>query len=365
MPLPNEQMMDFLFPFNGIDLYSAFATQRQGTTRTGVNVRAFEPSTQRARGGNRPGLSKYIPPQLPTGAHLVQHLSIIVDPTPLATQDDAELDDPNSVVDPTDNPPGSDPTNFKDLRVRNRGRRVRKGGWGRQPNRNRPPKQTTKNAIKLVQTRTGLDASSNQNTLPSAVKQGRLIVVFALHVEPNITGATDFITDSLGNVYGQAGGYVATSTGILGEIALSLWWTMSQYSGPCTVTVSNSQGSQYGFPLNVSEWANVSSIATLAGVSNGVVTSFNGATAIDAGAVNVTTSGQLVISIYDARNSFTSVGPWSPSGAMTALGNWAGFPFDFASYKIAPAVGSFDPVATTSGGFNAFGLGLAAIFNHI
>ncbi len=44
------------------------------TTRVGLNVRTFEPATNRARGATRPGLSRYIPAQ-PSGANLIQCLT--------------------------------------------------------------------------------------------------------------------------------------------------------------------------------------------------------------------------------------------------------------------------------------------------
>lgn len=136
---PAEQLTDLRFPLNGIDLYMAYSMQRVGTTPVGKNVRAFEPSTERARGGSRPGLSKWIPPQLPSGTHLVQHLNVIVDPTPAALGDQ-DLTDPTAVEDPSTNPAGSDPTNPNDRLVRNRRPHVRKGGHGWTRNRYTKPK---------------------------------------------------------------------------------------------------------------------------------------------------------------------------------------------------------------------------------
>lgn len=70
MPYAPDQMATLHFPKAGIDVSRAYAKQsaRPGpngepavyTTPVGVNVRGFEPLTQRFRGGTRPGLVKYV-----------------------------------------------------------------------------------------------------------------------------------------------------------------------------------------------------------------------------------------------------------------------------------------------------------------
>lgn len=132
-----EQLQDLLFPTNGLDLTAGFGAQRPGTTPVGINVRTFEPGTQRGRGGSRQGLTRYVLPQLPTAAK-IQCLDYIVDPSAtalLANFGNGGFNDPG-VLDPSTNPPGSDPTNPLDFRVRNRGNTWRTGGSGIQPNRN-------------------------------------------------------------------------------------------------------------------------------------------------------------------------------------------------------------------------------------
>jgi len=63
MALP---MIDTLtFPEKGLDVTSAYALQREGTTPIAQNVRLFEPGTDRARGGSRPGLRSFVDQQLP------------------------------------------------------------------------------------------------------------------------------------------------------------------------------------------------------------------------------------------------------------------------------------------------------------
>ena len=75
-----EQIADLGFPIYGIDQSMEFEQQRPETTPSALNVRGWEPSTQRDRGGSRQGLSKYIPSQLnPTvGNMLIQDLNVLV-----------------------------------------------------------------------------------------------------------------------------------------------------------------------------------------------------------------------------------------------------------------------------------------------
>jgi hypothetical protein len=73
-----ESFADLPFPKKGIDLFTRFGMQRYGTTPIGQNVRAFEPTTNRSRGGQRPGLVKYLANQ-PAGIVWVpQDLTVMV-----------------------------------------------------------------------------------------------------------------------------------------------------------------------------------------------------------------------------------------------------------------------------------------------
>lgn len=83
LPAAPESFQDFTFPVSGVDTSNEYSGQRAGTTAIGQNCRAYEPSTQRARGGARPGLSRWFPAQL-LGATEVQNLDIIVTTTPLS-----------------------------------------------------------------------------------------------------------------------------------------------------------------------------------------------------------------------------------------------------------------------------------------
>lgn len=126
------------FPLSGIDLSNPFDLQPPGTTPEGINCRAFEPGTLRARGGSRAGLERYLG-VLPTGS-VIQNLEFIVDPQedaltadyagePLAPFGVEYIDDPSSNNFVSRNPSGLSGTTP---------RRVRKGGSGFAPNRHIP-----------------------------------------------------------------------------------------------------------------------------------------------------------------------------------------------------------------------------------
>ena len=66
MAQPQQDVIaEMLFPLGGIDSTAEFELQPPGTALDGVNVRAFENLTNSARGGSRPGLSKWIEEGLP------------------------------------------------------------------------------------------------------------------------------------------------------------------------------------------------------------------------------------------------------------------------------------------------------------
>ncbi len=76
--IPAQDMdVPLTFPTQGIDLVTSYEAQRPETTPLALNVRAFEPSTLRARGGARPGLVQWIPMPV-NGAFSVQEINSIV-----------------------------------------------------------------------------------------------------------------------------------------------------------------------------------------------------------------------------------------------------------------------------------------------
>jgi len=241
-----EQFSDILFPVRGVDLYQAFALQRPGTTPVGINVRAYEPSTQRGRGGARAGLVKYIPQQLPltfnsTATRKIQHLNYIVDPTP-AGLDDIDSTDSDAVDDPSD-PGTGDTQDPNDHRVRwhVRRRKVRRGGWGRRPNRNTQRKKlrTFEQQASVVRFRPFGDESNASYTaglaFPGNVKANSLLIC-ALERDGQIdeTDPTPTVSDTLGNTYTLLAHKFA---GIFNDLMIYLFYTVNTH-GPGANTVN-------------------------------------------------------------------------------------------------------------------------------
>jgi hypothetical protein len=63
--MPEPVVTDMPFPVSGLATDDAYAEQRPGTTPDAVNVRTQDSFEDRARGGSRPGLAKYISQRLP------------------------------------------------------------------------------------------------------------------------------------------------------------------------------------------------------------------------------------------------------------------------------------------------------------
>ena len=110
----NDRNTTLSFPSAGIDVSTAFARQKPrqilggsggiqnqpvtgqpmlggydaqaapdphmwaSSTRSGLNVRGFDPSQNRRRGGSRPGLTQYVPAQTAGGAFVIQCLQLII-----------------------------------------------------------------------------------------------------------------------------------------------------------------------------------------------------------------------------------------------------------------------------------------------
>jgi hypothetical protein len=71
---PADNFINVPFPVLGEDLTMGYNEQRAQTTPLAQNVRSYEPSTERNRGGSRPGLYKWIATQV-NGANLIQDLN--------------------------------------------------------------------------------------------------------------------------------------------------------------------------------------------------------------------------------------------------------------------------------------------------
>lgn len=100
------------FPAKGIDVTKEFGLQPPLTCADAVNVRTRDSLAQRNRGGSRPGLSQYVPQQIPAGTTVIQHLDVIVDPTTAALPQNFVTPDGTWVTDPRTGgqyPPGGAP----------------------------------------------------------------------------------------------------------------------------------------------------------------------------------------------------------------------------------------------------------------
>lgn len=156
-----DSFADIDFPDKGLDLAMGFEAQREGTCCEGLNVVTFEPTTDRARGGSRAGLTRFISEQLPLDAvrtdisypHLIQHLNIVVYGATAALFDGDDPTDPDLIDDPSSAGPPSSwghgpldydwdglPITGASQSTRNpfpgRPKKRRQKGSGRQPNKN-------------------------------------------------------------------------------------------------------------------------------------------------------------------------------------------------------------------------------------
>lgn len=228
-----EGFFNLAFPNNGIDQSCDFQGQTPGTTPTGTNVRAFDVSKKRMRGGSRPGLSRYIDAKV-EGTNLIQHLGVIVDPTVsgfwpyVFALDDWDFDFWN---------PGTEFTT--DALT---GETIRVGGSGVQTPRSfvNPgcnPAYVQSNSV-------GYGNSPLARTLAydSNVTNANTLVVCVSTFETG-ADAEVAITDTIGNTYSQAGSYARS-----GNIALSCWYTRTT-GGANTVTVTPSESVYMGIAV--------------------------------------------------------------------------------------------------------------------
>lgn len=65
------------FPFSGLQEYTAYQEQPDGTSADLQNVVAVDPSTGRRRGGQRPGIAKFVTPAISSGASAASIQEII------------------------------------------------------------------------------------------------------------------------------------------------------------------------------------------------------------------------------------------------------------------------------------------------
>ena len=69
-----SQTIEIPFPLRGYSTHEAYDDQPQETSRYLVNVRGYDPVSGRRRGGQRPGMSKYLADQV-NGSESIQHVT--------------------------------------------------------------------------------------------------------------------------------------------------------------------------------------------------------------------------------------------------------------------------------------------------
>jgi hypothetical protein len=123
--MPDEQIYAAAFPVVGVDVTCEYGRQPDDSTPAGANVRTYAPLLERARGGSRSGMAKFIGSQV-NGTSPVQHIAVLIDPEAPSLNADVytSTDAPTGyVLDPSTN--NTFPRNF--------GRYLAPGGSGRQP----------------------------------------------------------------------------------------------------------------------------------------------------------------------------------------------------------------------------------------
>lgn len=188
--VPAESNAQAVFPTGGLNVACEFGRQPAQTTPDALNVRTFEPELNRARGGSRPGLVRWIDAQV-EGNHLIQHLNTIGITgivNLIAGTDPADVFDGVYLLDPSDGD-------------RNPGWAVPVGGWGVQPNRNvpnAPSDDDTANLIPGTVTVTG--TMYTVSTVPTGSKQ-----VIGLPAVPMVEGQAIIVVKVNGKYYGGPG----------------------------------------------------------------------------------------------------------------------------------------------------------------
>lgn len=258
-----DQLRELFFPFGGVYVACAFDQQPAGTTPIGFNVRAYEPSASRRRGGARPGLTKHFTEALPAE---LQNLGLVVSTDPSAQIGTFDADDPSYPTYPivpiggtfgpafpsghftpvvgggpntdTLEDPSSDGTGNPVLGQGGNGgrnpsprRRLRRGGQGRSITRYRHQSSTGQPIQRIGQNATTFDQATGvtHTVVLAGVVAGDLIAVTVFVY----VGTVVSLTDSQGNTYTLA-------KDVAGR--LGIWWATAAATGTVTVTLTTSGG---------------------------------------------------------------------------------------------------------------------------
>lgn len=388
---------DLTFPEAGLDLSAEFETQAPNTTPVGTNVRAYEPLSGRDRGGSRQGLSRYVSTTV-AGAHLIQHLNLIVDPTPagLPAYSVSPPPPPTSgavdlggglVPDPTEGlpppvPPAgttTDPsTNPTDGPPRNNGNREpRDGGSGDQPNRNLPPPPPPPPPVALVQSTyqpvpgtytpglsdfgfTGTNATRTV-TLGAHVADGNVLVavVAAVNAEA-IPGTPTVLTvrNAFGDAYTQAGAIPLYQN--FGEnFELSVWFRVAQ-SGTSEDAVKVTPNVSAGLSVCLMEFSHVLAPAAASLDAYGTHQGGPSVTPYTTGAVASLVTSALVAAFSDDSNDPATESGYAFGAGVTQVCNQydgTDMPSLWVAYRLLAGTftATLDAGATGGTRYNAVG----------
>lgn len=351
MVVAPEQFVDMAFPLGGNDAQNEFWRQADLTTVKGVNVRGEEPVGQNMRGGQREGLSRFIPQRV-NGISLIQHLNVVVDPQAAGLNADDDTQPPGSgyIPDPSTN-------NLSDRNPP--GRFVPPRGSGRPPNRHIP---SSSSSITLIQSKVVSDHDATGTVslvFEAPTTSGNLLVVFAVTHDPSHTGvprAGNVRTGSSG-AYTQVGGgaYYSEVDGVNispASHSLSAWYLVSDGSSG-TQTVQVDLGGMCNYAISALEYHGTALVGPLDTNDrwshlDGTIGPLN-TTQITGNAVSPGGTGELVLGAFTGEFAFF---PGAAAGANSfrlVLDN-----INFASGQVVDRTSVSSPsTATPKVTFNA------------
>lgn len=354
--MKNQQVdafQDLYFPTKGIDLSLAYNMQPVGTTETGVNVRAFDQPYQRARGGSREGITRYIAATV-SGVNKIQHVNFVVDPQAEATELDEDDEDSTNTANYLNDPSTN---NFK-TRIPT-GRRVRRGGSGRSPGKDRKKKLPMTMVDHLADRDMGTAQYLTSNPFPVGTvylinpaivsTKGNLIVV-AIAMLGNAPAAT--VTDAIGNTYTLAASI--TRAGLLSgnpsTLYCALYWAVAKASGSNLCTVTRTVSS---IAVAVAEFRGLKSIGPI----DSAVTSSGSTASLTTGNIPTATAGSLVIGAFAEDDTNDAI----PDGydSFSGLNSYPAIDL-FAYHNSAPRTISY--TAGSSRNYAAVGVSFRPFF---
>lgn len=342
--MPAETEVGVMFPTLGVDVTCEYGRQPADTTPAGANVRAYEPGAERARGGSRTGLTKYVADRV-NGDSPVQHLAVLVDPQApaLARDTDGTLPDPSTNNLRTRVPPG---------------RKVRAGGSGVWPVGN---DQDTGSGARLIQS----VGASGTTTVPTdpleiplsfsvAAAAGDVIVAVAITVSSGATQPTDTHEIDGGSLsFTQVDSYSRVQYSLFGgelaEHVASMWYAVAA-GGETTVTLRSVLLGDVvsGGALAILKFRGVPATQF---VDGGTASGTEAGTTFPVGTLDTVVGAGAVVCIAAPRATLAS----APSGhtvvdGITALGNGVGPAVTYRARGITAGTLSFG----TSGAANEY-----------